>query len=107
MKGIHLFFGAPFDFQLTANFQGNYLDFNNLHSSYLTLHAKTGILSLLILFSIIWRIKTIFFVKPFYAGLLFVLLFRSYSDTSFILEGSLNFAFFMFFLPNKLLFKNV
>ena len=107
MKGWHLVFGAPFDFQLSANFQGNYVDFNNLHSSYFTLHAKTGLLSIVILLAILWRFKKIFSVKPYYAGLLFIILFRSYSDTSFILEGSLNFAFFIFFLPNSLLFKDI
>jgi hypothetical protein len=106
MRGFNFFIGVPFDFKITANFNGNYEDFSNLHSSYFNMHAKTGIFSLFIIFGIIIRFFNLLFKKPYYAGLFFVLLFRSYSDTAYILDGSFNFSFFIFFLPNRILFNN-
>ena len=41
--------------------------------------------------------------KLFFAGLFLVILIRSYSDTAFILNGAFNYAFYIFFLPNRLL----
>jgi hypothetical protein len=107
MKGVNFFIGAPFDFKFTSIFNGNYEDFSNLHSSYFNMHAKTGIFSLFIIFGIIIRFYKLVVKKPYYAGLFFVLLFRSYTDTAFILEGSFNFSFFIFFLPNRILFNNI
>ena len=107
MKGINFFIGAPFDFKITSIFNGNYQDFSNLHSSYFNMHAKTGIFSRFIVLGIIFRFYKLLIKKPYYAGLFFVLLFRSYSDTAFILDGSFNFSFFIFFLPNRILFNNI
>jgi hypothetical protein len=107
MKGINFFIGAPFDFKITSIFNGNYQDFSNLHSSYFNMHAKTGVFSLFIVLGIIFRFYKLLIKKPYYAGLFFVLLFRSYSDTAFILDGSFNFSFFIFFLPNRILFNNI
>lgn len=106
MKGINFFIGAPFDFKFTLIFNGNYEDFSNLHSSYLNMHAKTGIFSLFVVLGILIRFYKLLVIKPYYAGLFFVLLLRSYSDTAYILDGSFNFSFFIFFLPNRVLFNN-
>tara|TARA_X000000950_G_C13870642_1_gene642718 strand:- start:552 stop:1640 length:1089 start_codon:yes stop_codon:yes gene_type:complete len=100
-KGKTLFFGTSYDFFFTANYLGNYQIFENVHSSYFMLHAKTGILSVILLVAIFLRAKFLFSFDKFTFLLFFVILLRAFSDTAFILNGSFNFVFYFFFLPNK------
>lgn len=103
LNGLTLIFGTPFDFKLQAIYNGSYVVINNVHSSYIMLHSKAGILSLFLLLAIIIRINFLRKNKIFFAGLFLVILIRSYSDTAFILNGAFNYAFYIFFLPNRLL----
>jgi len=104
-KGWNLFFGAPYNFKFNATFQGNIEEFTNLHSSYLMLHVKTGIFSIVLIILILAKLIKLSFKNMYFAGLFLTLLFRSYSDTCFILDGSFNYAFYIFFLPDYILFK--
>lgn len=106
LKGWHLFLGAPFDFKFVASFQGNYEEYTNLHSSYLMLHVKTGILSIFLISIIMLKLLKLSFKRLYYAGLFATILFRSFSDTCFILDGSFNYAFYIFFLPEYILFRD-
>lgn len=103
--GTTLFFGTPFDFNFMVILNDSYVLFKTVHSSYIMLHSKTGIFSVFLLIAIIVRLNYLRRKNLFFACLLLVILIRSYSDTAFILDGTFNYAFYIFFLPNFILFN--
>ena len=77
---------------LSESFYG----FNNYHNSFILLHARLGLFSFIIALIFLFAIIRGFKVNIILASCLFVLLLRSYSDTT-ILAGSV-FDFVIFYL---------
>ena len=108
MVGKSLFLGSNDYINMgVSNFQGEIVYLDNLHSSYLMIHANTGIFAVIIMAAIIWRFVSIMKYSKYLGLLMLVILLRAYSDTSFILTGYYNFAFYIFFLPVQYLADNL
>ena len=78
------------------NLSESFYGFNNYHNSFVLLHARLGLFSFVIALMFLFSIIRGFKVNRILASCLFVLLLRSYSDTT-ILAGSV-FDFVIFYL---------
>ena len=100
-SGQYLWLGAPdaYDFYVYSDTSsgGIWSYVTSLHNSYLSIHAKLGMLALpvyLLIAHAVWCLR-----KSLYLLLLFLaVLVRAFGDSAFILDGHLNFCFFFFFL---------
>jgi hypothetical protein len=105
LHGMNLFIGAPLSYSIPILTDANgWVWMHNLHTSYLDLHSKTGILAIIALGAFGVRMLHLLRRNPYLAALFLVLLVRAFSDTAFILQGQGNFALYAFLLPlNQLL----
>jgi hypothetical protein len=86
-----------------ANLGEEYAGFNNLHSSYLLLHARVGFIAFIFYFFFLLSLIKLFTLdKVLFSGLL-VLLIRAFSDTTFLSGSPFDFVFFylVFFAPYR------
>lgn len=106
LTGTNLFAGTPLAYSVPVQLEtGGWIWLANLHNSYLDLHSKTGIFSLVILGALLYRLLQLLRRDPYVGALMLVLLIRAFSDTVFILQGRYNFAFYVFLLPLGLLLQ--
>ncbi len=99
-----LFTGTSLTYTIPVQLDtGQWISLTNLHNSYLDMHTKTGVFSLLILGAFGFRLAQLLRRDPYLGALFLVLLVRASSDTVFILQGRYNFAFYAFLLPLGLL----
>lgn len=100
LHGMNLFIGVPLSYSIPiwTDAKG-WVWLRNLHNSYLDLHSKTGILSIIVLGAFGLRMLQLLRRNPYLAALFLVLLIRAFSDTAFILQGHGNFAVYVFLLP--------
>lgn len=102
-KGVFLFIGAPDNLSFNVidlySFGGAGVEgeVNTLHNSYLSVHAKIGIVALLLYFAIL---RNFYYLRGnIFLFLLFATLcIRAFSDAVFILDGYYNFVFYYFFI---------
>lgn len=99
LSGISLFIGTPTADRIPILTSDGWIWMTNLHNSYLDLHRKTGIISVVILAAFGFRLLLLARRNPFMAALFMVLVIRAFSDTAFILQGTGNFAWYAFLLP--------
>ena len=100
-SGEFLWLGAPDDYAFyvfsSISYGGIWGYVTSLHNSYLSVHAKLGVLALpvyLLIGHVVWCIR-----KNLYVLFLFLaLLVRAFGDSAFILDGHFNFCFYFFFL---------
>ena len=101
LTGDFLLLGAPDDYAFYTYSEissgGIWAYVNSLHNSYLSVHAKVGILALgvfALIAKVLWALRG----NLFHAMLFTVLLVRAFADSVYILDGYYNFAFYFFFI---------
>ena len=99
--GDFLWLGAPdnYDFYVFSDVSsgGIWAYVNSLHNSYLSIHAKLGVLAIpvyLVILHVVWCLR-----RNVYILILFVaMLVRAFGDSAFILDGHYNYSFYFFYL---------
>ena len=74
-----------------VNFNETFYGYSNLHSSYLLLHARMGLVAFILLSVIIFLLFRLFLFNKAYFSFLLVLMFRGITDTSFFVGGTYDF----------------
>lgn len=97
--GVNLLAGTRPVYAFDVIDEGSASIIGNLHNSYLSVHSKAGIFSIVIVGAIFFRLGTLVSKNKVFAGMLLVLLLRAFSDTVFILDGTYNFSLLFFLLP--------
>lgn len=105
LTGSFLWLGAPDDYAFyvysRSSSGGLWAYVNTLHNSYLSVHAKVGILAVLV-YVLIAKVTFGLRRDPYIFLLFSCLLIRAFGDSVLIFDGYYNFSFYFFFIVASL-----